>query len=221
MNTLLSLLALFLLLLSCEVDLDLHEDSTSFKTEMSDINHFKNYTKIEASGATDLVIHKGKQHQIVLKGNRKHFKYLAFSQDGKRLICETRSDNIENLDVTIHITLPNVEAIDASGASEVELTSFGKIDDLHISLSGAGSFSATGKTTEVKNLAVDLSGAGEVDAEQLIAQKVKVHVSGAGEADVHAVEELDASVSGVGSVNYSGQPKVRQHVSGIGSISKK
>ena len=45
-------------------------------------------------------------------------------------------------------------------------------------------------------------------------------LSGAGQAEVYASEQLDVTISGVGRVTYSGRPKViNKNISGIGTVS--
>ncbi len=75
---------------------------------------------------------------------------------------------------------------------------------------------ASGETDELR---VKVSGAGRVDASELIARRVAVVVSGAGRVDVHAEEELSVRISGAGRVSCSGKPgKVHRHISGAGRV---
>ncbi len=220
MNTLLSLLALLFILQSCEFDEDF-DDRKDYKTQVAAINKHARYDEIEVSGAADLVIQKGDKHRVVLKGNPNHFKYIQFNADGAVLQCRTKKNTPGNIDVTIHVTLPTIRSIEVSGAGEIEMGSFGKLSELEIDLTGAGSFESIGIPTQVGHLEISISGAGDIEADNLISRKVEVDVSGAGKAEIHATQELNASVSGVGSIVYEGNPKVKKRISGIGSISKK
>jgi Putative auto-transporter adhesin, head GIN domain len=219
MNTLLSLLALLFILQSCEFDEEF-EDQKDYKTQVKDINKHADFDEIQISGAANLQVVKGDKHRVVLKGNSKHFKYILFNADGNTLECRTRKNSPSNLNVTVHVTLPNIERIAISGAGEIEMASFDSLTTLEIDLTGAGSFETIGNPTKVKELDISISGAGDVEANKLIAERVDVEVSGAGNAEVHATKELNAKVSGVGSIEYEGNPKVKKRISGIGSISK-
>ena len=65
------------------------------------------------------------------------------------------------------------------------------------------------------------SGASEVMATDLKASKCWVDLSGAGEVDIWAVEELHIQVSGAGEVNYKGSPeKITQDISGAASVTR-
>ena len=78
-----------------------------------------------------------------------------------------------------------------------------------------GAFDVETKAVEITN-----SGAGLIDTHELRSSKADVNLSGAGQAEVYASEQLDVAISGVGRVTYSGQPKViNKNISGIGSVS--
>lgn len=96
---------------------------------------------------------------------------------------------------------------------------FTRSDDLKIKSTGAATINAAGK---VKNATISSTGAGDIDASQLQAEKARVTVAGAASVNAYASEQSDVSVSGAGSVAYSGNPKtVNKSVTGIGSVEKK
>lgn len=220
MNKTILLIALFFGLQSCDffVSPDRPPDN---KKQIAQINKNGTFSSVLVSGAADVVIQKGLKHKIELKGNPDHFNYLQIELTGDKLTCATRSHSPASLNVQVYITTPNIEAIKLSGASEIEMRDFGQLQSLDIVLSGAGSYTMTGKKTTVKDLAYFISGAGSINAENVIGENVKIGVSGAGSADITATKTLDASVSGVGSIVYRGNAHVKKQVSGIGSIRKK
>ena len=56
----------------------------------------------------------------------------------------------------------------------------------------------------------------------LIAREADVHISGAGDAAIHATDRLRGRISGVGNLDYYGDPaETDTHVSGMGSIKRK
>jgi hypothetical protein len=120
--------------------------------------------------------------------------------------------------IRLRISAPQLDAVASSGASDIVVSNV-KSDDFNVSTSGAGSLTISG---EAKKLAVEMSGAGELDAKDLRAERVSVNSSGAAEATVYASEDLSVSASGAGTVNYYGDPKnVSENVSGGASISRK
>ena len=86
--------------------------------------------------------------------------------------------------------------VDGSGALKAEVK--GRVEDEHVSISGAGSFSAEG----------------------LRANHATVSVSGVGKVAVHAEQTLRADISGAGLIEYADNPQVTEHVSGIGRVKR-
>ena len=65
---------------------------------------------------------------------------------------------------------------------------------------------------------ITISGAGEIKAFDLKSKSLHLRISGAGDAEVYATEELKVKISGAGKVRYKGNPKVEKKISGAGSI---
>jgi hypothetical protein len=84
--------------------------------------------------------------------------------------------------------------IDAKGASKLDLA--GVADNLHVTIAGAG----------------------ELEAEDLLAQVVHINCAGASKAEVHAVRELWAQAAGASKISYKGNPTVKQKLAVGGSL---
>jgi hypothetical protein len=100
------------------------------------------------------------------------------------------------------------------GAGKVELLKL-NYQSLQAELGGLGEIHLTGQVTQQK---VDLSGAGDYQAEALQTEDSEVLLSGAGSATVWAEKTLKATVTGAGSIKYKGSPALEQQNSGIGAI---
>jgi hypothetical protein len=108
----------------------------------------------------------------------------------------------------------DLAAVELSGAAKLVVHQ-AKLDQLKLSASGACDLTADGA---VDDLEIDVSGAAEIDAADFVAKRVKISISGSGNADLHASESLDVTVSGAGTVNCAGNPKVTKQISGIGKV---
>src|SRR5205814_9413360 len=107
--------------------------------------------------------------------------------------------------------------IGASGGSAI------RIDDIEaqsLRVSGSGALKAT-LAGHVVDQRVEISGAGEVHADQLVSQNAIVDVSGAGSIVVNVAKTLRATISGAGSVEYYGDPEVKHSISGVGRVKKR
>ncbi len=130
---------------------------------------------------------------------------------------------VKNLDSLSLSGLGNVEmaslegrtlAMTLSGAGSLTIGNLA-VNDLAITLSGLGSANLSG---EVNVQAATVSGAGSYYASGLRSQTASIQIAGVGNAEVWAVETLSAQISGAGSIQYKGSPQVVQQISGIGRV---
>ena len=118
----------------------------------------------------------------------------------------------------IDISTPDIEKFVFSGAGEATLSKI-KNNRLAMSITGAGTFKVSGDTREAE---ISLAGAGDVDAQDLHAEKARVNSTGAGSINVYATEQLDVNATGVGDINYYGNPKqVNKQGVGLGGINQR
>jgi hypothetical protein len=103
--------------------------------------------------------------------------------------------------------------IEGSGAAEINLDLNAK--QLDAEMSGGSQTILKGSINEVH---FTLSGAGSLSALELESNKFTVDISGAGTAEVSVKDELNATISGAGSVSYKGNPVVKKDISGAGKI---
>lgn len=176
------------------------------------------FTSIELSGAFEVEITAQKDLSVEIEGDDNILPLITTEVKGGVLTVGNSKSISTKSKLRLKISVPNLDGISASGASDI-VASGVKSDDFRIDTSGASSIQVSGET---KTLEVEMSGAGEVDAKDLRAQKVSATSSGAASADVYASEELSASVSGAGNINYYGNPKVlKEDKSGAGNITKR
>ena len=120
-----------------------------------------------------------------------------------------------NNGLKVRISAPEINQIDASGASKVNLSDL-KNSELRVDTSGASKINLSGETAQ---LFVEVSGASSVDAENLKAETADVNTSGASRVSTFAVNDLRAHASGASKVVYSGSPKnIEKSSSGASSI---
>ncbi|MFD1504748.1 DUF2807 domain-containing protein [Georgenia yuyongxinii] len=137
-------------------------------------------------------------------------------------------------EITYDLVLPSVEEIRIDGAGDVDaqLTAG---ETLEVDLSGAGDVRATG--VDVTSLTVRvggvggvhlsgaadrqtvvISGVGDYDGVSLTSADADVTIGGAGDAQVHATDTLNASVDGAGSIVHTGGARVTSSIDGVGNI---
>lgn len=134
------------------------------------------------------------------------------------------------------ITVPSLNSLDLSGATEAQVTGDATGEELEIDMSGAtsivmasanvkkltasmsGSSALTINGGTVGSASYDISGSGDVHAYNMQTSESSVEVSGSGSAEVSVSQKLDVDISGSGEVNYKGQPAINQNISGSGSV---
>ncbi|XP_055352831.1 uncharacterized protein LOC129598800 [Paramacrobiotus metropolitanus] len=116
--------------------------------------------------------------------------------------------------ITIPTAFANGIQVALSGAGSIRLPAV-QADFVGTSLSGTGRIILAGQT---RQLNVDLSGVGQLDAGNLLAGNGYVSASGIGRAIINALYSLSGSVSGMGSVGYKGHPRVDISNSGFGRV---
>ncbi len=196
------------------------------------------YHEIAISGAFEVLLQPANDHRVVLETDENLVDFIEIYVDSGKLVIHTDyrllSDEGQQVRVPFH---DGIRALTSAGASRITSADTLHTNDLHITLAGVsslnlaleadnisltmagtGSAQLNGKTS---TLQMTLSGAGAIDTKNLPAQKVTVELSGAGKAEIYALDTLLASVSGMGKIIYLGNPAVvRREVSGLGRVQK-
>lgn len=119
--------------------------------------------------------------------------------------------------MSVDVSVPSLSALMLAGSGVVSVTGM-DVPDLTVTLSGSGVLRASGSATQ---LDVTVTGSGDAQLEELIAQDVLAAVIGSGRIVVTATESLDASVPGTGAIVYRGNPlHVTESVTGNGAITR-
>lgn len=211
-------------------DGNIHSDDRSVST----------FKTLDLRVNADVYITTGDHAGIKLDGDDNLLKLITVEQSGDIVTIRSREgfNLVPSNDLKIYVTTPELDRIEASGASNIEtqnkLVSADGLDmkisgagnikmevdapHVNVRLSGAGNVSIKGQTKDVR---LDLSGAGDAHCYDLLAENTEVTISGFGNAEVYASVKLIATVSGAGDVKYKGNATdVEQHVSGAGGVSK-
>jgi hypothetical protein len=190
-------------------------------TPTTEIRELDGFEKIDLGGMFDLVVHVDPTaaQKVEVTADDNIIDKVETSVSGGELdvAIEDVSFIRPKTDIKIEVWVPALVAIDASGASDIDVQGLHG-ESFSLELSGASDSTLHGN---VDRFDVEISGAGELDAKNLKAKTVTLELSGAGEAEVWASESLDVELSGAGDVTYYGDPaNVSQDISGAGSLKK-
>jgi hypothetical protein len=105
-------------------------------------------------------------------------------------------------------------SLEMSGAGHVQVNQL-TAQTLDLKLSGLGAVELTG---EIEQATINISGAGGVNAPDMMIHNANVTLSGVGGATLWVTDQLTGNISGVGGVNYFGNPQTNVSSSSLGSF---
>ncbi|MEO6232052.1 MAG: head GIN domain-containing protein [Ferruginibacter sp.] len=193
---------------------------------------------VSVGGAFEVEIHLGATTEVKVEADDNVIKDIETEVSGGVLKISNRGEfSFSNTHMKVYITVPQLNSIKSSGASDVKIldvvkntgkVSFdvsgagsikGEVDapEVDAEISGAGNMTLSGRT---KDYTGKVSGSGDLKTADLMSENTEVRVSGAGSAWVHASVLLKINASGAGNVYYKGGAKVEEHSSGASTIKK-
>ena len=154
------------------------------------------FNSIKAGGVSNIRLIKGDEHVVIIEAPEKVMDKIKVSVSDGRLSISYSNLKLKNHEsLNFYITLPDIQSIDLSGAAELETVNAFTTDSfdleasgateidmeldvkkLNAHVSGAADVTLTGKAVYENIIA---SGAADFDADELVADTVKVVASGA------------------------------------------
>lgn len=193
---------------------------------------------IHSGGILKVYLTQGAQ-KLELEGESNLLDLVETAVEGGHLLLKMKPGVTFNTksEVKVHISTPELEEIELSGAGSVTTDSVFKSNDLVIVLSGVGEMDMNLESQHVvtnlvgsgkillrgktARLEATCSGAGQIEAQDLEAGEVEATCSGVGSVKVFPVQSLNATVGGVGNIYYRGDPaSIKTKEGGIGKILK-
>ncbi|MCK4837628.1 MAG: DUF2807 domain-containing protein, partial [Desulfobulbaceae bacterium] len=157
---------------------DCVKGSSKIKTENRDLARFNT---IELNGAFLVNIVSGRdKQQFEIIGEDNIIPHIVSKVQGNELKVYADKNICPTTELVINIAATNIKELEAVGADEVNVSGINN-KNFEIALSGSGDIVLEGKTN---SLVVDISGAGDIKAQDLKARQAKVEVSGAGDVSV-------------------------------------
>src|ERR1044071_3991834 len=126
------------------------------------------FTAVDLSGAFEVEITVQKEPSLEIEGDDNLLPLVSTEvNNGVLEIFNRKSFSTKNA-IRVRISVPHLDAVSTSGASDIIVTGV-KSEEFNVSTSGAGSLKISG---EAKAFALQMSGAGEVDAKELRSERV-------------------------------------------------
>lgn len=190
-----------------------------------------NFNEVNVASGIDLYLTQSNSENIKITGHEELVKNVEIEKSGSALNIRYKKNiswqrMFKGQTLKVYINYKNLQAITASGGSDVygqntlkatslKIQASGgsdiKLDvatkDLEVTVSGGSDADLKGTAT---NMNIQSSGGSDVNALGLVSEYAKVSASGGSDANVHVTKGLEASASGGSDVNYKGDPAVNK-----------
>ena len=158
--------------------------------------YLDNFTGIHMEGADDVTISYGTEQKVEVTGHPNIISRIKTELSNDTWHMELERGNYGAYELSYHLTLPYIEEISYDGSGNVKISGFMETDYLELSLMGSCSFYGF----------------------SLSARSCQVDITGSGNCEITATNNLDVSIDGSGSVFYKGSPSIIDHISGSGRV---
>jgi hypothetical protein len=196
---------------------------------------------ISVSNAIDLYLSQGNEETVAVSAKETKYrdKIITEIKNGTLIIRVQNTGhigwNLGGQKMKAYVGFKILNAISASGSSDVYVDGSITGNNLSINLSGSSDFKGNVKVSgltidqsgssdatiggNTQNMNVNLSGASNIGAYDLTTDYCDVHVSGSSKIRITINKELSVDASGSSDVYYKGSAVIKgQHLSGASSI---
>ncbi len=196
------------------------------------------FNQLEVNGVFNLYISQGDSEAVKIETDKNLLKLIETKNDGSKLIIklETNEKSIKATKINVFLTIKNIKKFEFNVIGNIESTAL-NLSSLEIIGSGVGNsklelnaenvdgkFSNVGSIAlkgKIRNVALNSTGVGSIDALELITDTLVLNSSGVGNVEVNAEKEISIISSGIGSVKYKGNAVIKNiDASGIGRVKK-
>ncbi len=197
------------------------------------------FTNLENSSSIQVIISQGPAQRVLAVGHENIIDQLSTNVANNTWNINLNSGCYSLFDLTLYVTVPEIESIKVKGSGKVTLEDFNQeiapmislsgsgnfrmnefetANELNVSVSGSGSFYADKGIDCFKKLTVRTSGSGSFNGFNIAADDCTATTSGSGNIQVSVSQNLDASIFGSGDIVYIGHPKVVISDNGSGNL---
>lgn len=235
----LALILVFLLSMnSCIIGINGTERIRGSKNVVIEKRELPYFNSIEVSKSIDVFITIGDVFNVEVKADDNILPYITTEvvDDVLKVGEKPKFSLVSTKSQEVHITMPLLLSIKASGASNVQVLNKIENESLFISASGASDIKLN---ASLSYLEVRLSGASDVDVEgyaefvkaemsgasdmkdyDFSCKYLDVNLSGSSDIKVSVIEKISGNISGSSDIKVNGDPLVDVITSGASSVSR-
>lgn len=159
---------------------------------------FRDFNRIEIGSAFRFEITQSDSYSVSVSTRENVIEHLDIRQSGNTLIIRLKPGSYTNVDTRAAVTLPGLERLEVSGASQGEVSGFQSSNAFEMLVSGA---SRVEMEMEAGNTSLDISGASRVNG-SLRALNFELALSGASRCELEgSAGDADLDISGASQMN--------------------
>lgn len=191
-------------------------DRTNFVDQERSLDTF---TKIKVLGGITLKVTAGGDQSVTVSTKEEHMDRVKTWVEGGTLYIETNEDKkrwSKHFSADLTVSVKALDALYVEGAIDGELNNITS-ENFMLDMEGAGNLEINGTCDTVT---MEMSGAGNVDADHFKCKNATIEMSGVGNVDAYASESVDVALDGLGNVDViGGATKISKRVGGFGDVS--
>ena len=196
------------------------------------------FSELNISSVGDVFISQGDKESVSITGDSSAQEHIEVVNEGNALVIRPKNER-KNFpgEITINVTIKNISKLKISGIGKVKTETPLNLEELECKISSMGNLSlelncqkfaaniSSIGNCKLKGKAetadIALSGMGNFRALDFEVGKLNARMSGMGNAEVYATEEITVNASGMGNLDYKGNPKLENiKTSGMGNVKK-
>lgn len=202
-------------------------------TETRNLDHA---SEINLSIHANVTLIEADSFSCVIGAQKNILEVIKTKTDGEEFSIASDRNIDTDKPVEIVISLPKINAINVNGSGEISGIKSFHSKDLKLEVNGSGKIKISGNFSDVKS---DISGSGDIYLDGKCEQhkinitgsgdfhgydfesaNAKIDITGSGNAEVLATDDLNVEITGSGNVHYKGNPHLKSDITGSGNIQK-
>jgi len=206
----------------------------------SEVRPLSGFTSVAVGGGINLKLRQGDEFRVeAVNPGGSPESIVTIVEDGTLVIRKSRTDSWFDWfsDYSVNVTMPEIDAIAASGGSDAraegaiagprltvaasggsEIHAAIDVAELEAMTSGGADLELSGSATSATFQA---SGGSDIDARELTTEQAEVQTSGGADVALAVSRQLVAQASGGSDVVYSGEPTTDIQVSGGAEVTRR
>ena len=181
----------------------------------SEMRSLPPFTRIQADGVLEIDVTCGHDQRVRITAETNLLPRIRTRVQHQTLIIDTDRSICAQKDLRMEIAVPRLDGLAADGAIDAVVARI-RSERFVLDLAGSGNATLSGRAGQLE---ARLTGAGDLDAAELLTRHASVVMAGAGEATVHAAQRLEAAIEGTGDITVYGNPEeIVENISGVGEV---